>query len=62
MLPLGLSANAFAPALRVPATRIGAIVREREPRAVPALRFARYSGTTPRFSLTLRPRPVVGGG
>ena len=34
MQPLGLSANALALALRVPATRIGAIVRSERPRAV----------------------------
>ena len=50
MQPLGLSANALALALRVPATRIGAIVRADRPRAVTAdtaLRLARYFGTTP---------------
>jgi antitoxin HigA-1 len=50
MKPLGLSANALALALRVPATRIGAIIREHEPRAVTAdtaLRLARYFETTP---------------
>ena len=44
---LGLSAHALALALRVPATRIGAIIREREPRAVTAdtaLSLARYFG------------------
>lgn len=57
MAPMGLSANALALALRVPATRIGAIVREREPRAVTAdtaLRLARYFGTTPEFWLNLQ--------
>jgi plasmid maintenance system antidote protein VapI len=41
-----------APALRVPAVRIGAVIREREPRAVTAgttLRLAPYFGTTARF-------------
>lgn len=45
LIPLGLSANALATALRVPATRINDIVRER--RAVTAdtaLRLARYFG------------------
>jgi len=49
MAPLGLSANGLALALRVPATRIGAIVRAERPRAVSAdtaLRLARYFGTT----------------
>ena len=36
MKPLGLSANALAMALRVPATRIGAIIRHDHPRAVSA--------------------------
>ena len=57
MLPLGLSANALALALRVPATRVGAVIREREPRAVTAdtaLRLARYFGTTARFWLNLQ--------
>jgi addiction module HigA family antidote len=57
MQPLGLSANALALALRVPATRIGAIVRSERPRAVTAdtaLRLARYFGTTPQFWLNLQ--------
>jgi addiction module HigA family antidote len=57
MQPLGLSANALALALRVPATRIGAIVRSGRPRAVTAdtaLRLARYFGTTPQFWLNLQ--------
>ena len=48
MAPLGLSANALALALRVPTTRIGAILRGR--RAITpdtALRLARYFGTSP---------------
>jgi hypothetical protein len=36
MKPLGLSANALALALRVPATRIGDILRAEKPRAVTA--------------------------
>jgi addiction module HigA family antidote len=57
MAPLGLSAHALALALRVPATRIGAIIREDRPRAVSAdsaLRLARYFGTTPEFWLNLQ--------
>ena len=53
--PLGLSANALAIALRVPAPRINDIVRER--RAVSpdtALRLARYFGTTPQFWMNLQ--------
>jgi addiction module HigA family antidote len=47
MEPLGLSSNALSLALRVPATRIGEIVRGR--RAITpstALRLARYFGTS----------------
>jgi antitoxin HigA-1 len=57
MAPLGLSTNALALALRVPATRIGAIIRDDRPRAVTAdtaLRLARYFGTTPEFWLNLQ--------
>ncbi len=62
MRPLGLSANALALALRVPATRIGEILREpAESRGKPfaviadtAIRLARYLGTTPEFWLNLQ--------
>ena len=57
MNPLGLSANATALALRVPATRIGDILRAEHPRAVStdtAIRLARYFGTTPEFWLNLQ--------
>jgi addiction module HigA family antidote len=57
MTPLGLSANALALALRVPATRIGDILRGDKPRAVSAdtaIRLARYFGTTPEFWLNLQ--------
>jgi addiction module HigA family antidote len=57
MRPLGLSANALALALRVPATRIGDILRTEKPRAVTAdtaIRLARYFGTTPEFWLNLQ--------
>ena len=57
MRPLGLSGNALALALRIPATRIGAIIREDKPRAVSAdtaLRLARYFGTTAAFWLNLQ--------
>jgi|SRR5919112_1262557 addiction module HigA family antidote len=53
--PLGLSANALATALRVPAPRVNDIIRER--RAITpdtALRLARYFGTTPQFWLNLQ--------
>jgi addiction module HigA family antidote len=57
MRPLGLSANALALALRVPATRIGDILREDKPRAVSAdtaIRLARYFGTSPQFWMNLQ--------
>lgn len=53
--PLHLSANALALALRVPATRIQAIVKgERGITAETALRLARYFGTTPEFWMNLQ--------
>lgn len=55
--PLGLSANALALALRVPATRIGDILRADNPRAVSAdtaIRLGRYFGTSPEFWLNLQ--------
>jgi addiction module HigA family antidote len=53
--PLGLSANALAMALRVPATRIGAIVKgERSVTADTALRLARFLGTSPEFWVNLQ--------
>ena len=46
----GMSVNALAIALRVPATRIGAIVKgERSVTADTALRLARFYGTSPEF-------------
>ncbi|HUC19045.1 MAG TPA: HigA family addiction module antitoxin [Acetobacteraceae bacterium] len=55
--PLGLSANALALALHVPATRIGNILCAEKPRAVSAdtaIRLGRYFGTTPEFWLNLQ--------
>src|ERR1700722_16102596 len=53
--PLGLSVNALAMALRVPATRIGAIVKgERSVTADTALRLARFFGTSPEFWMNLQ--------
>ena len=50
MIPLGLSANALAIALRVPAPRINDIARERRAiSADTALRLARYFGTSAEF-------------
>ena len=53
--PLGMSANALALALHVPAPRVNDIVRER--RAVTpdtALRLARYFDTTAEFWLNIQ--------
>jgi len=53
--PLGISVNALAMALRVPATRIGAIVKgERAVTADTALRLARFFGTSPEFWMNLQ--------
>lgn len=55
LVPLGMSANALAMELKVPAPRINDIVRER--RAITpdtALRLARYLGTTAQFWLNLQ--------
>jgi addiction module HigA family antidote len=57
LIPLKLSANALALALRVPATRIGDIIRTEKPRAVTAdtaIRLGRYFGNTPQFWLNLQ--------
>jgi addiction module HigA family antidote len=55
MRPLGLSGNALALALRVPANRITAIVNgERAISADTALRLARYFGTSPEFWLNIQ--------
>src|SRR6202023_3267191 len=55
MQPLGLSVNALALALRVPATRILAIVNQKR-RISPdtALRLARYFKMSPEFWLNLQ--------
>jgi len=55
LVPMGLSANALALAIGVPAPRVNDIVRER--RSVTpdtALRFARYFGTSPEFWMDLQ--------
>jgi antitoxin HigA-1 len=55
MAPLSLSVNALAIALRVPATRIDAIVKgKRSVTADTALRLGRYFGTTSLFWLNLQ--------
>jgi antitoxin HigA-1 len=55
MVPLGLSANALALALRVPSTRISEIVAERRSiTADTAYRLARYFGMPARFWMDLQ--------
>lgn len=57
MKPLDLTANKLALALRVPATRIGEIIRTKKPRAVTAdtaIRLGRYFNTSPTFWLNLQ--------
>jgi addiction module HigA family antidote len=55
LMPLGLSVNALAMALRVPATRVGAIVKgERAVTADTALRLARFFGTSPEFWMNMQ--------
>lgn len=55
LTPLGLSSNALAIALQVPANRIQAIVKgQRGITADTALRLARYFGTSPEFWLNLQ--------
>ena len=52
--PLGISINALAIALRVPATRIGAIVKgQRSVTADTALRLSRFFDTSPEFWMNL---------
>lgn len=53
--PLGMSVNALATALRVPATRVGAIVKgERSVTADTALRLARFFNTSAEFWMNLQ--------
>ena len=53
--PLRPSVNALAIALRVPATRMGAIVKgERSVTAATALRLARSFGTSPEFWVNMQ--------
>jgi len=53
--PLGMSVNALAGVLHVPATRLNVIVRGRcGVTADTALRLARYLGTTAQFWLNLQ--------
>lgn len=53
--PLNMSVNALAMALRVPTTRMAAIVkRERSVTADTALRLARFFGTSPELWMNLQ--------
>jgi antitoxin HigA-1 len=53
--PLGMSVNALALALRVPATRVGAVVKgERSVTADTALRLSRFFGTSAEFWINLQ--------
>jgi addiction module HigA family antidote len=55
LVPLDMSANAFAQAICVPANRVSAILSEvRGVTADTALRFAQALGTTPQFWLNLQ--------
>lgn len=55
LLELGMSANALAKALNVPAPRVNDIVRERRGiSADTALRLARYFDSSPQFWLNLQ--------
>jgi antitoxin HigA-1 len=55
LVPLGMSVNALAMGLRVPATRIGAIIKgERSVTADTALRLARFFRTSPEFWMNLQ--------
>jgi addiction module HigA family antidote len=55
LVPLGMTANALSIKLRVPASRINEIVRERRGITTDtALRLARFFNTTPQFWLNLQ--------
>jgi addiction module HigA family antidote len=55
LAPLGMSANALASALHVPANRVSAIIAgKRNVTADTALRLARFFGTSPEFWLNLQ--------
>jgi antitoxin HigA-1 len=55
LTPLGLSVNALAMDLRVPANRIGAIVKgARAVTADTAMRLGRYFDTSPEFWINLQ--------
>ncbi len=53
--PLGITANALALAIRVPASRVGEIAKgNRSVTAETAIRLARYFGTTREFWMNLQ--------
>jgi addiction module HigA family antidote len=55
MKPLAMTANGLALELRVPANRVGAIVKgERAVTADTAMRLGRFFGTTPDFWMNLQ--------
>lgn len=55
LVPLGISQNALALKIRVPATRIGEIIRgKRSITPDTALRLARFFGNSPEFWLNLQ--------
>ncbi len=55
LVPMGLSANALAMAIRVPVTRVSEIVNERRGiTADTALRLARYFRMTPEFWMNIQ--------
>ncbi|MGH9595683.1 MAG: HigA family addiction module antitoxin [Edaphobacter sp.] len=55
LVPMGLSANALALAIRVPVTRVSEIVNERRGiTADTALRLGRYFRMTPEFWMSLQ--------
>ncbi len=55
LIPMGLSANALALAIRVPVTRVSEIVNERRGiTADTALRLARYFRMTPEFWMNIQ--------
>ena len=55
LIPLNLSANALALALRVPATRISEIIKERRGiTADTACRLSLYFGTTPDYWMNMQ--------
>jgi addiction module HigA family antidote len=55
LVPLGISQNALAMKIRVPATRIGDIIRGRQAITTDtALRLARFFGNSPEFWLNLQ--------